>query len=90
MKQLPGRTRPKWLAVACQVLAAALFVAMTVSVLPVRLLFWIVVGGAMARPRSDGAGLWCASRSVMALVAPGVQAHKKALPPERSGDVRRN
>jgi hypothetical protein len=42
MKQLPGRARPKWLAVAGQVLAAALFVAMTVSVLPVLLMTSLV------------------------------------------------
>jgi hypothetical protein len=42
MKQLPGRARPKWVAVAGQVLAAALFVAMTVSVLPVLLMTSLV------------------------------------------------
>ena len=42
MKQLPGRARPRWLAVAGQVLAAALFVAMTVSVLPVLLMTSLV------------------------------------------------
>ena len=42
MKQLPGRARPKWLAVAGQVLAAALFVAVTVSVLPVLLMTSLV------------------------------------------------
>lgn len=42
MKQLPGRARPKWLAIAGQGLAAALFVAMTVSVLPVLLMTSIV------------------------------------------------
>ena len=42
MKQLRGRARPKWLAIAGQVLAAALFVAMTVSVLPVLLMTSLV------------------------------------------------
>ena len=42
MKQLPGRARPKWLAIAGQVMAAALFVAMTVSVLPVLLMTSLV------------------------------------------------
>ena len=42
MRQLPGRARTKWVAVAGQVLAAALFVAMTVSVLPVLLMTSLV------------------------------------------------
>lgn len=38
MKQLPGKTRPKWLVVIGQAIALMLFVAMTVSILPVLLI----------------------------------------------------
>ncbi len=38
MKQLPGKSRPKWLVMAGQVLAGTVFVAMTISVLPALLM----------------------------------------------------
>ncbi len=38
MKQLPGKSRPKWLVKAGQVLAGTVFVAMTISVLPALLM----------------------------------------------------
>lgn len=43
MKQLSGKSRPKWLVLAGQVLAAAVFVALTISVLPVLLMLSLVM-----------------------------------------------
>ena len=42
MTQLPGRSRPKWLAAAGQLVAAAVFVAVTISVLPMLLMTALV------------------------------------------------
>ena len=42
MKQLPGKTRPKWLVAAGQGIAAVLFVAMTASILPMLLIMSLV------------------------------------------------
>lgn len=38
MKQLPGKTRPKWLVAVGQGIAVVVFVAMTASILPVLLI----------------------------------------------------
>ena len=38
MKQLSGKSKPKWLVLASQMLAGIVFVAMTISVLPALLL----------------------------------------------------
>lgn len=38
MKQLPGKTRPKWLVVAGQFIALVVFVALSASLLPVVLI----------------------------------------------------
>jgi len=42
MKQLPGKTRPKWLVTAGQAIAAVVFVAMTASILPMLLIMSLV------------------------------------------------
>ena len=42
MKQLPGKTRPKWLVAAGQGMAAVVFVAMTASILPMLLIMSLV------------------------------------------------
>jgi hypothetical protein len=42
MKQLSGKSKPKWLVLASQMLAGTVFVAMTISVLPVLLLISLV------------------------------------------------
>ena len=42
MKQLPGKTRPKWLVAAAQGIAAVVFVAMTASILPMLLIMSLV------------------------------------------------
>ena len=44
----------------------------------------------MALPRSDGAGLWCASSSVLAEVWPGVLAPSFALPVAKPGCKKEN
>ena len=47
MKQLPGRTRPKWLVALGQGIAAVVFVAMTASILPVLLITSLMVALAL-------------------------------------------
>jgi hypothetical protein len=42
MKQLPGKARPKWLVLAGQGIALVVFVAVTVSLLPVLLITSLV------------------------------------------------
>lgn len=42
MKQLSGKSKPKWLVLAGQMLAGTVFVAMTISVLPVLLMMSLV------------------------------------------------
>ena len=42
MKQLSGKSKPKWLVLAGQMLAGIVFVAMTISVLPALLLMSLV------------------------------------------------
>ena len=42
MKQLSGKSKPKWLVLASQMLAGTVFVAMTISVLPALLLMSLV------------------------------------------------
>jgi len=42
MKQLSGKSKPKWLVLAGQMLAGIVFVAMTISVLPVLLMMSLV------------------------------------------------
>ena len=42
MKQLAGKSKPKWLVLAGQMLAGCVFVAMTISVLPALLLMSLV------------------------------------------------
>jgi membrane protein implicated in regulation of membrane protease activity len=42
MKQLPGKTRPKWLVAVGQGIAAVAFVAMTASILPMLLIMSLV------------------------------------------------
>jgi hypothetical protein len=42
MKQLPGKTRPKWLVAVGQGIAAVVFVAMTASILPMLLIMSLV------------------------------------------------
>ena len=42
MKQLSGKSKPKWLVLASQMLAGTVFVAMTISVLPLLLLMSLV------------------------------------------------
>jgi len=42
MKQLPGKTRPKWLVAAGQIMAAVVVVAMTASILPMLLIMSLV------------------------------------------------
>ncbi len=42
MKQLPGKTRPKWLVAVGQGIAAVVFVAITASILPVLLIVSLV------------------------------------------------
>jgi membrane protein implicated in regulation of membrane protease activity len=42
MKQLPGKTRPKWLVAVGQGIAAVVFVAMTASILPLLLIMSLV------------------------------------------------
>jgi hypothetical protein len=44
MKQLPGKTRLKWLVAVGQGIAAVLLVAMTASILPVLLIVSLVTG----------------------------------------------
>ena len=39
MKSLPGKNRPKWLVIAGQAVAVAVFISLTISILPVLLLF---------------------------------------------------
>ncbi len=43
MKQLSGKSKPKWLVLASQMLAGTVFVAMTISVLPALLLMSLVM-----------------------------------------------
>jgi 1,4-dihydroxy-2-naphthoate octaprenyltransferase len=43
MKQLSGKSKPKWLVLASQMLAGTVFVAMTISVLPAPLLMSLVM-----------------------------------------------
>lgn len=47
MRQLPGRSRPQWLVLAGQWLAAALLVAMTISVLPVLLMTSLITAAVL-------------------------------------------
>ena len=42
MKQLSGKSKPKWLVLASQMLAGTVFVVMTISVLPALLLMSLV------------------------------------------------
>jgi len=42
VKQLPGRSRPKWLVAAGQLVAAVVFVAVTISILPMLLMTVLV------------------------------------------------
>ena len=42
MKQLSGKSKPKWLVLAGQMLAGCIFVAMTISVLPALLMMSLV------------------------------------------------
>ena len=42
MKQLPGKTRPKWLVAVGQGIAEVVFVAMTASILPMLLIMSLV------------------------------------------------
>lgn len=42
MKQLSGKSKPKWLVLAGQMLAGSIFVAMTISVLPALLMMSLV------------------------------------------------
>jgi hypothetical protein len=47
MRQLPGRATPKWLVFAGQLLAAVVFVAMTLSVLPVLLMASLITAAVL-------------------------------------------
>lgn len=47
MKQLPGKATPKWLVFAGQLVAAAVFVAMTISALPVLLMASLITAAVL-------------------------------------------
>ena len=47
MKTLPGKSRAKWLAIAGQALAAAVFVSLTISILPVLLMTSLITALAL-------------------------------------------
>ena len=47
MKSLPGKSRPKWLVIAGQAVAVAVFVSLTISLLPVLLMMSLVTALAL-------------------------------------------
>ncbi len=47
MKSLPGKSRPKWLVIAGQAVAVAVFISLTISILPVLLLMSLVTALAL-------------------------------------------